>query len=446
MKGALPPLRPYQQDIMRAVSLSIYQRAGRSFSVEIARQGGKNETSAQLEMFVLLQNCAHPIENVKAAPSLRPQGRVSMRRLLNTLRTAGLDRDGFVGTEDNRIVRVGLARQVFLGAGAGSNVAGHTAHLLLEADEAQDINADYFDHQFRPMAAANNATIVYWGTTWTDDTLLARAKARHIEQEQADGIRRHFAADWRAVAAHVPAYGRYVEGERDRLGPSNPLFLTQYELQTIAGAGRLLHAQDIAAAFGPAETPPGVVARVAGLDIAGDNALNPRADATVLTLGVVAQGDPYPHITVTEQHSWTGQPYHVVQANVAGILASRETGTLAYDATGIGATWGDYLRRHTPGVRLLPFSGTSRTKSELGYALLTALITRRLRVPDGLKELAGELAAVRAEYAPNQELRWHVPPADGHDDRAFSLALLIHAANASVPRIARGRTREEATP
>jgi len=38
-------LRPYQQDVARAVLESIQQEKGLTFSVEIARQGGKNELS-----------------------------------------------------------------------------------------------------------------------------------------------------------------------------------------------------------------------------------------------------------------------------------------------------------------------------------------------------------------------------------------------------------------
>ena len=41
-------LRPYQQEVARAVVDSILNKKGIVFSVEIARQGGKNELSAHL--------------------------------------------------------------------------------------------------------------------------------------------------------------------------------------------------------------------------------------------------------------------------------------------------------------------------------------------------------------------------------------------------------------
>ena len=46
-------LRPYQLEVARAAMDSIQQGRGLTFSVEIARQGGKNELSAHLEVLLL---------------------------------------------------------------------------------------------------------------------------------------------------------------------------------------------------------------------------------------------------------------------------------------------------------------------------------------------------------------------------------------------------------
>ncbi len=46
-------LRPYQVEAGRAILDSVLRRRGLSFSVEVARQGGKNELSAQLEALLL---------------------------------------------------------------------------------------------------------------------------------------------------------------------------------------------------------------------------------------------------------------------------------------------------------------------------------------------------------------------------------------------------------
>ena len=46
-------LHPYQQEVFQAIKNSVVNRKGLTFSVEIARQGGKNELSAQLEVGLL---------------------------------------------------------------------------------------------------------------------------------------------------------------------------------------------------------------------------------------------------------------------------------------------------------------------------------------------------------------------------------------------------------
>ncbi len=43
-------LRPYQAEVARAVIASVMGRQGLTFSVEIARQGGKNELSAIIKL------------------------------------------------------------------------------------------------------------------------------------------------------------------------------------------------------------------------------------------------------------------------------------------------------------------------------------------------------------------------------------------------------------
>ena len=52
--GITQSLRPYQVEIAQAVLDSVRHRRGLSFTVEIARQGGKNELSAQLELLLLV--------------------------------------------------------------------------------------------------------------------------------------------------------------------------------------------------------------------------------------------------------------------------------------------------------------------------------------------------------------------------------------------------------
>src|SRR5439155_23032605 len=116
------------------------------------------------------------------------------------------------------IVRVGRAGILFFSAGPGAQVVGATASLLLEADEAQDIDPAVWDKRFVPMTASTNAARVYYGTAWPSTTLLHRELVRAREREKRSGRRLAFWYPWDVVAATSSAYGRFVEGEKARVG------------------------------------------------------------------------------------------------------------------------------------------------------------------------------------------------------------------------------------
>ena len=199
----------------------------------MSRQAGKNELSAQLELLLLLLNVGRGGTIVKCAPTFRPQVLNSMERLGRRLNEAGLT--GRWRSEHGYQIRLGQARALFFSAGPGAQVVGHTADLLLEVDEAQDVDPEKYAKDFRPMGATGNVTTVLYGTPWDDSTLLAETVARNLAMEARDGLRRHFTYDWRTVAGIVPAYGRFVEASRARLGEDHPIFQTQYDLRSIAG-------------------------------------------------------------------------------------------------------------------------------------------------------------------------------------------------------------------
>ena len=172
------PLRPYQVEARRAVLASVHAQAGRTFTIEVARQGGKNELSAHIELELLLRHRGDSVTLIKAAPTFEPQARISLDRLWERIVDAGLQR--IARRENGNCVRLQRARQLFLSAETGSNVVGHTADLLLEIDEAQDVDPDKFDKEFAPMAAARAATTVFYGTAWDESNLLERARQAHL--------------------------------------------------------------------------------------------------------------------------------------------------------------------------------------------------------------------------------------------------------------------------
>ena len=112
------------------------------------------------------------------------------------------------------------------------------------------------------------------------------------------------------------------------------------------------------------------------------------------------------------------------------------------DATGVGEPVAAFLREAL-GHRVVPFKFTGRSKSELGFNLLAAVNSGRLKMysADGspeYQEMLLELRKAQSTFRPNQTLNFCVDPSDGHDDFLMSLALLVHSAGLYQPRAARG--------
>lgn len=139
-------LRPYQAQVARAVLDSIQHRRGLTLSVEIARQGGKNELSAHLELLLLTLFMEHGGSLIKCSPTFKPQTVISMQRLKERLTDFGFE--DIYRTEMGYIIVLGAARAVFLSAEESSSVVGHTADILMEIDESQDVSKEKYTNLF----------------------------------------------------------------------------------------------------------------------------------------------------------------------------------------------------------------------------------------------------------------------------------------------------------
>lgn len=447
-------LRPYQAEIARAVMDSVYRRLGLTFSVEIARQGGKNELSAQIEVLLLTLYIATGGDAIKCSPTFKPQTVISMQRLKDRLNDWGYD--GFWTSEMGYIIRLGEAREIFLSADESANVVGNTAHILLEIDESQDVSKDKYTKEFKPMGATTNVTTVHYGTTWDDSTLLEEVKQTNLELTRRDGVRRHFRYDWQEIAKYNPDYLHYVEAERERLGADHPLFLTQYSLVPIHGGGRFLSPMQRAQLQGD---HPRLHSRedhkifIAGIDLAGEaeeTALiaPSKRDSTVITIGQLippCEGGltKEPAVHIVEHYSWTGVKHHVLYPQMVDLLKNTwGCRRIVVDATGIGEPVASFLRKAL-GPRVVSFKFTQPSKSELGFNLLSFVNSGRLKMyaPDGSAEYQQTcLQAEKAKslFRPSQTMNFYVDPSDGHDDFLMSMALLVEAARDYRPRTAKG--------
>ncbi len=441
-------LRNYQREAALSICNSVLDRQGLTFVVMFPRQSGKNELQAQIEAYLLSILGNRDLEIVKISPTFKPQTLNAMRRLEQVLEKNAMTR-GRWEKESGYIYHIEQARIVFLSGSPEANIVGATASLLLEVDEAQDIEIAKFDKEIAPMAASTNATRVFWGTAWTSQTLLGRELRAARAAETVDGVRRVFVQTAETVAAEVPAYGEFVEAQVARLGRESPMVRTQYFSEEIDGTGGMFPAERAAlmrgehtALLGPRAMDYGPLfsqgvqadkARVYCLlvDVAGEDegAADPmagaggnvelrnpgptsaggkRRDATALTVVEVDLGtlaDPLikaPTYRAVHRRQWVGVSHTELYAQLLALARAWCARWLVVDATGVGAGLASFLGRALSG-KVIAFIFSQASKSKLGWDFLSIVDGGRWKdFCARAGTIAGEGAASSGESLENQ--------------------------------------------
>lgn len=465
-------MREYQARVAAAIARSVQKGDGLQFAVVFARQSGKDEMLAQLEAYLMSRSMLRGGSIVVATPTLRPQGLIARRRLLDRLSAPLLRKP----ETDGHQVRLGNAACAFLSASPTAQARGETATLMLACNEAQDVSPQRWDAVFDPMGASANATQVFSGTVWTSRTLLARQMAYLSELERKDGIRRVFKVGWEEVATYVPQYGEQVKARIAQFGRDHPFIRTEYFLEEWDSEGRL---------FGPARrahmrgyhprqrsaTPGKRYALL--LDVAGadesDNlqppnddstlpssfALRPSSnrDATALTVVEVdlsGLDDPLtmrPTYRTVDRRLWRGTPHPQLYAAISDLARNVWSAQwVVVDATGVGAGLAGFLGQALPG-KVVPFIFSSQSKSQLGWDFLSLIESGRYKdyaedgeTDTGLFWAQVEACTSQVSDAPGRLLRWGVEDRATHDDLIISASLCALLDRLDWrPRTARGR-------
>lgn len=462
------PLHPYQIEWANYALAAVRERRNETIAVEQARQSGKNEGSAHLETAILAQFARKGGGIVKCAPTWRPQIVNSKERLKTRAETVE-NRLPWLKFQSSEgfIYKCGNAALYFLSADSKASVAGATASLLLEVDESQDIDVSVYDKQFSPMRASTGAPEIHYGTSWTDTTLL-ESKKQAIESGLVKG--RYFRVTPEIIAQYNPAYGDFVDAEVSRLGRDHPLIKTQYFLETLPGAGRMLSPQQVRLICGNHQRLSSRTDQrqiVAGLDFAGgdegagqlQSLINfSSRDSVALTIGqvewlTIAPGVVEPSIKVLDRYEWTNQDPVSLHSVLYSILRERwNVDKVHCDATGIGATSTAFLSKaiNTPSrerVTGVTFDSAWNTHSRLAFQFLAAAGGGRYveyRV-DGFDPVAVssqstadvhnvdrhhwfQLGHARLQAKESKRVRAYVPDSEGHDDLLVSDLLMVDAA------------------
>ncbi len=432
------PLRGYQLGPAEAIVASVLGGWGRRFVIEFSRQSGKDELIAQTIAYLLVLRCESGGRVVMANPT-EGQGAISRRRLLARLQNSSFA--GEVRKEGTRGVQLGAASAVYLSAAESANVRGDTADLLLLCNEAQDVDPDVWDARFDPMAAATDATTVFFGTPWNSHSLLARERRYALAQGEA-GYQQLWQVRWEEVAATVEAYGRRVQARIAQLGAQHPFIRTEYCLEEYDGNGAMLDAAKLALMHGEhdRQREPQAAGRYALLlDVGGEaeadeaerRSGNPRRDSTALTVvQIVASGRGLPAYQVVDRRSWRGANHVDLEQQVLALADHWRAERLVVDATGLGMGIASHLEAAL-GERVRKFTFTAQSKSDLGWRWLACIEQGRYKeyVDEGAAESRlfwQQAANLQAEVVgTSKQLRWQVPGATLHDDLVISASLCV---------------------
>jgi hypothetical protein len=441
-------------------------------TVEMPRQSGKNETSAQIEALLLARYGGRGGQMVKTAPTWKPQIvnsklRLEQRAAQVTARLPFLRFRGRMGY----ILECGRASIAFLSAQPGASVVGATASLLLEVDEAQDVDKAKYEKDFSPMRASTGAAVVAYGTTWTDDTLLEEFKGQ-IRNGLTPGQIVRILPD--EVADANPAYGEFVDREVARKGRDHPLVKTQYFLEPLETKGRALSPQTLDLMAGqhpPQERRQDEAQIVAGLDFAGGDedggsleALlrGSGRDSVALTIGalnwvVVADGVYEPVVRILAKYEWSNRNPVSLHGVLFEILDNRwKVDRVHCDESGVGETSTRFLQQamnrpgREPRVVGVKFDSAWNTDRRIAGQYMAACLGARLmdcHTP-GVMPLAEagretpdtshpsrhawwQRGHAKVEARAGYAFRLRVPSDEGHDDLLLAEQLMIDAAYAS---------------
>lgn len=101
---------------------------------------------------------------------------------------------------------------------------------------------------------------------------------------------------------------------------------------------------------------------------------------------------------------------------------------LAIDATGLGTFPAERLQRRYGQMAVWPVQFTLKSKEELATTMHHAFVNGWVRIPQDDTTLRDEVASLRREVTTAGNVRYDAPrTSEGHADRAWALAMALHA-------------------
>ena len=418
-------IRGYQSPAVDAIIDSVIHHKGMSFVIMFPRQTGKNEIQGQIENYLLFLFSRIGGSIIKISPTWKPQSINAKQRLKRIMTENEITRSFWKPAEGYQFL-MDRAKISFLSGEKNSNIVGATADILLEVDEAQDVDITKYDREIAPMAASTNATRAFFGTAWTSDTLLARERRLCEALQKQDGIQRVFRLTADDIFPEVPAYRSFVGEQIIKLGRNHPTIKTQYYSEEIDAESQFIKDAEILMAGDHerlSEPEDGVI-YVILIDVAGGEEENKagikletdeteKRDATAVTiceinLDTLSTIKHAPTWLVRCRYNWTGFPYAEQCALIEGLINKWRPAAVCCDGTGIGAGMAAFIRPLVGDDHFINFVFSLHSKSKIGWAWLAMVQTGRWREYRDSDELQ------RCFFEQIQFCRYEVVPGPGN--------------------------------
>jgi hypothetical protein len=442
-------LRPYQRSMSYRIIESLVLNDAEEITGLMARQSGKSEVVATtlagcmilfpilaktypiMEQFKegLMVGLFAPVEEQSELVFSRIATRLSSERAVAILSDPEID-EKVEGK--SRVIRLSngsfCRRQT---ANPRAKIEGSTYHIIV-IDEAQEADEMVVRKSVHPMLAANAGTMVKIGTPgYTKGDFY---KAINLNKRRQRGKRsNHFEYDHKVVSKYNPAYRKFIEKEKIRLGEDSEEFQMSYALKWMLERGMLITEDDLDML---ADRSMGLVKAwhrtpvVVGIDPARVK------DSTVVTVCWVDWDFPDPAgyrehriLNWMEIHNtaWEEQYFQIME-----FLDPYDIAFVGVDAQGMGSAVADRLQRLLGSrCEVTPYASDAKNQSDR-WKHLIQLIQRRMLIYPGhskarrtrvwrnfRQQMSDAEKVMKGQYllveAPNER--------EAHDDYVDSLAL-----------------------
>lgn len=461
---------PYQAQFGKRIIRSVLENDGDEITSLFSRQSGKSETVATISggLAIILPQLANmpmfmndkrlePFKNGVMigifAPTLR-QAQISfsrMKKRMGSVRAQEIMSDpeinvGFDVSNGQNIILTNGSLISSQSASEGSNIEGDS-YMIIIVDEAQDVGNFKYSKSISPMGAFYNATKILIGTSTTQKGFFYESLERNRKEYEAGKRRNIFEYDCDTVMKYNPFYGKYIDGEKKRLGEHSDEFQMAYKLKWILERGMFISGKLFDELCDPTlglHIGDRMNNHVVGID------LGKKQDSTIVTVLEVDWDNPIIvdkalevgvpdyityNVTIKAWKEMAGDNWNDQYDNILDFISYFNVSRIVMDATGVGDAIYDRMRANL-NYEVIPYVFSKGSKSDLYKHLNSEFRAKRVHIPANeetkesreYQKFEQQFLDLEKGYSGQLLVVAHPNVAGAHDDYPDSLALAVWGA------------------